>query len=74
MHPFINHSCHEPTLTLTLCAQGADRPQTLLFSATVPPWVRSLAKSNLVNPHDVDLVGNSKLKVAISSAPQLRSR
>lgn len=44
---------------------GANRPQTCLFSATVPPWVRTLAKNYLVNPHDVDLVGNSKLKVAI---------
>lgn len=44
---------------------GANRPQTCLFSATVPPWVRTLAKNYLVNPHDVDLVGNSKLKVAL---------
>ncbi len=44
---------------------GADRPQTLLFSATVPSWVRDLTKKYLVNPHDVDLVGDSKLKVAL---------
>ena len=44
--------------------KGADRPQTLLFSATVPPWVKDLARTNLNNPHDVDLVGNSRQKVA----------
>ena len=44
--------------------KGTDRPQTLLFSATEPPWVKSLAKKNLVNHHAVDLVGNSKMKLA----------
>jgi len=43
---------------------GTDRPQTLLFSATEPPWVKQLAKKNLVNHHAVDLVGNSKVKLA----------
>lgn len=60
--------------------QGADRPQTLLFSATVPDWVRKLARTSLVNPHEVDLVGESKLKVAegvshvaVASAARQRS-
>ena len=44
--------------------QGADRPQTLLFSATEPPWVKQLARKNLVNHHVVDLVGNSRVKLA----------
>ena len=43
---------------------GTERPQTLLFSATEPPWVKQLARKNLVNHHAVDLVGNSKVKLA----------
>ena len=43
---------------------GNERPQTLLFSATEPAWVKQLAKRNLVDHHAVDLVGTSKLKLA----------
>jgi hypothetical protein len=41
---------------------GNDRPQTMLFSATEPVWVKDLAKRNLVNHHTVDLVGSHILK------------
>ncbi len=43
---------------------GTDRPQTMLFSATEPPWIKQLARKNLVNHLTVDLVGNSKVKLA----------
>lgn len=49
-------------------APKPDERQTLLFSATIPPWVQGIAQkhmrpSNLIT---VDLVGNSKLKAALT--------
>jgi len=49
-------------------APKPEERQTLLFSATIPPWVQGIAQkhmrpSNLIT---VDLVGNSKLKAALT--------
>ncbi|GJD10501.1 DEAD-box ATP-dependent RNA helicase 3, chloroplastic [Galdieria sulphuraria] len=38
--------------------------QTLLFSATIPPWVQELAKSNKNNPIIVDAIGNKDTKTS----------
>mmetsp|Transcript_1766 Transcript_1766/g.3346 ORF Transcript_1766/g.3346 Transcript_1766/m.3346 type:complete len:823 (-) Transcript_1766:552-3020(-) len=54
--------------------------QTLMFSATVPAWARSISKRFLKNPVTVDTVGTSKLKtsetvkhMAMVSYPQARA-
>jgi ATP-dependent RNA helicase DDX21 len=35
-----------------------ENKQTLLFSATLPPWIRSLTSDYMRNPQFVDLIGN----------------
>lgn len=46
----------------------SDKIQTLLFSATLPPWVKDITRRFLKSDHKiVDLVGTSKMKV--SSTP-----
>jgi len=40
------------------------RPQTLLFSATSPSWVRKLTQKYLENPVFVDVVGDSRQQAA----------
>ena len=48
-----------------LGAGGAGSVQTLLFSATLPSWVKSVTSRFLTKDHvTVDLVGSSKLKAA----------
>eukprot|EP00301_Raphidiophrys_heterophryoidea_P011599 c17741_g1_i1.p1 GENE.c17741_g1_i1~~c17741_g1_i1.p1 ORF type:complete len:710 (+),score=183.07 c17741_g1_i1:88-2130(+) len=37
--------------------------QTILFSATLPPWVQNICNTQLRNPIKVDLVGSRKSKV-----------
>ncbi len=49
--------------------------QTLLFSATMPPWVKKLTRRHLNNPVMVDLVGeknSGKLNEDIRSATNPR--
>ncbi|KAI9191305.1 hypothetical protein LWI28_006694 [Acer negundo] len=38
--------------------------QSMMFSATMPPWIRSLTNKFLKNPVTVDLVGDSDQKLA----------
>ncbi|GJQ08943.1 hypothetical protein GpartN1_g734.t1 [Galdieria partita] len=38
--------------------------QTLLFSATIPPWIQELAKENQNNPVIVDAIGNKDTKTS----------
>ncbi|KAL5773090.1 hypothetical protein ACOSP7_012707 [Xanthoceras sorbifolium] len=38
--------------------------QSMMFSATMPPWIRSLTNKYLKNPVTVDLVGDSDQKLA----------
>ncbi|KAG6523308.1 DEAD-box ATP-dependent RNA helicase 9-like [Zingiber officinale] len=38
--------------------------QTLMFSATMPPWIRKLTQKFLNNPVNIDLVGDSDQKLA----------
>lgn len=46
-------------------AMNPDKPrQVLLFSATMPHWVKKLAKQYMVDPVTVDLVGDSSAKVS----------
>jgi ATP-dependent RNA helicase DDX21 len=46
-------------------AMPADRKrQVLLFSATMPHWVKKLSRQYLVEPVTVDLVGDSSAKIA----------
>ncbi len=46
-------------------AGNATRLQTLLFSATMPIWVKDITKRFLQKDHKfVDLVGDNKLKVS----------
>jgi ATP-dependent RNA helicase DDX21 len=62
-------------------APAPDKRQTLLFSATIPPWVQQIAAQH-TRPDQlvtVDLVGNSKVKtatlvrhMAICCPPQVR--
>ena len=53
---------------LILNAGGAENIQTLLFSATLPSWVKDIQKRFLKKDFKlVDLVGNEKQKV--SSCP-----
>lgn len=40
--------------------------QTLLFSATLPPWVKDITRRFLKKDHKViDLVGNERMKVGL---------
>jgi len=49
---------------LILNAGGAENIQTLLFSATLPSWVKDIQKRFLKKDFQlVDLVGNEKQKV-----------
>ena len=48
---------------------GAARVQTLLFSATLPAWVKDITKRFLQPGHKtIDLVGSQKMKVPTASA------
>lgn len=38
--------------------------QSMLFSATMPTWVKDLARKHLKNPLIIDLVGNNEEKIA----------
>lgn len=54
----------------------SDNIQTLLFSATLPPWVKDITRRFLKATHKiVDLVGTQKMKVCepvrAQQAPQL---
>lgn len=44
---------------------AADKIQTMLFSATLPAWVKDITKRFLKSDHKlVDLVGTQKMKVS----------
>lgn len=56
---------------LILTAGGSTEVQTLLFSATLPSWVKDITRRFLRSDHrTIDLVGNEKVKVGDSSAMQ----
>ncbi|ESW18294.1 hypothetical protein PHAVU_006G028900 [Phaseolus vulgaris] len=38
--------------------------QTLMFSATMPPWIKTITRNYLNNPLTIDLVGDSDQKLA----------
>jgi ATP-dependent RNA helicase DDX21 len=57
-----------------LAHQGGGDVQTLLFSATMPTWVKDITKRFLKPTHKmVDLVGNQKQKVRASGRSQIMS-
>ncbi|CAH2053034.1 unnamed protein product [Thlaspi arvense] len=41
-----------------------EKRQSMMFSATMPSWIRSLTKKHLNNPLTIDLVGDSDQKLA----------
>ena len=50
-----------------LSAGGSGEVQTLLFSATLPSWVKDITKRFLRPTYKtIDLVGNEKMKVSLS--------
>ena len=54
---------------LILNAGGAENIQTLLFSATLPSWVKDIQKRFLKSDFKlVDLVGNEKQKVIFAKS------
>jgi ATP-dependent RNA helicase DDX21 len=60
---------------LILNAGGAENIQTLLFSATLPSWVKDIQKRFLKKDFKlVDLVGNEKQKVPHHPPVIVRSR
>lgn len=63
-------------MLITICFSAReDKPQTLLFSATLPPWVVKTAEKYM--SHDrkiVDLIGEQELKASESvQVSQLRN-
>ncbi|KAL1518695.1 hypothetical protein AB1Y20_002982 [Prymnesium parvum] len=59
----------------------AEKRQTCLFSATLPPWVREVAPKYMTTPQVVDLVGDADVKasqdvrhVAIAAPARIRER
>lgn len=50
------------------CKSGAKKTpgsmQTLLFSATIPSWVKDVAKKYMCDPTTIDLVGDSNVKAS----------
>ncbi|KAL0037879.1 hypothetical protein WJX79_003518 [Trebouxia sp. C0005] len=50
---------------------SSDNMQTLLFSATLPPWVKDITRRFLRKEQRlVDLVGTQKMKSFVSHCPQ----
>ncbi|CAI0439826.1 unnamed protein product [Linum tenue] len=48
----------------TIFKQLPPKRQTMLFSATMPSWIKNLIKNYLTNPLTIDLVGDSDKKLA----------
>ncbi|CAA0835550.1 DEAD-box ATP-dependent RNA helicase 7 [Striga hermonthica] len=46
--------------------EDASKVQTLLFSATLPPWVKQISAKFLNRTRTADLVGNDKMKASTS--------
>lgn len=52
-------------MIIFLCSDGDSNPQTLLFSATCPPWVYEVAKKYMrPGCKHVDLIGKKTQKAA----------
>jgi ATP-dependent RNA helicase DDX21 len=47
-----------------LYGQMPQQRTNYLFSATMPVWVKKLARNYLTDPVTVDLIGDSKVKIA----------
>lgn len=56
----------QPLMTFNLSISGGEsNPQTLLFSATCPPWVYDVAKKYMRSQYvHVDLIGKKSQKAA----------
>lgn len=55
----------EEILAGSFVKEREDKPQTLLFSATLPPWAVSTAQKYMKKDRKlVDLIGHDKLKTA----------
>ena len=53
---------------LANCKTGAKKipgtMQTLLFSATIPSWVREVSTKYMHEPHNIDLIGDANVKAS----------
>lgn len=53
---------------LANCKTGAKKTpgtmQTLLFSATIPSWVREVSTKYMHEPHNIDLIGDANVKAS----------
>ncbi len=47
----------------TIIKECSRKPQTLLFSATIPPWVKGISTKYQENCTVVDLIGNTEITV-----------
>ncbi|XP_071724653.1 DEAD-box ATP-dependent RNA helicase 53, mitochondrial-like [Rutidosis leptorrhynchoides] len=48
----------------TILSQLPEQRQSMMFSATMPSWIRNLTRNYLKNPLTIDLVGDSDQKLA----------
>ncbi|KAM7257138.1 hypothetical protein ACFE04_012879 [Oxalis oulophora] len=48
----------------SILSQLPEDRQSMMFSATMPTWIKNLIRSNLKNPLTIDLVGDSDQKLA----------
>lgn len=47
--------------------ESSQKPQTLFFSATLPPWVQTTARKYMTKDrHLIDVIGNEKQQAAIT--------
>ena len=51
-------------MEIILGACKNEHRQTCLFSATMPPWVKSTAAKYMRNPQVIDVVGNNAVKAS----------
>ena len=59
---------------MCVCVDSEDNPQTLLFSATCPPWVYEVAKRYMRGSYEhVDLIGKKTQKAATTVEVSLGS-
>lgn len=60
----LNMGFVEDVEKILTAVEDKENIQTLLFSATLPPWVRQITKRFLKPSHKiVDLIGDDKIKV-----------
>lgn len=62
---FISSAFFNVILNSILFLDSTEKPQTLLFSATLPPWVQKTAEKYMSEDKKiVDLIGDQELKAS----------